>query len=83
MFCVVRIHHDGFIHPSFLPSITTTDALYVQNNALTGDWPEEFCADGENPAGSESENGLTVVDDFGMDCDAIECSCCGILQCYY
>jgi len=48
------------------------DALYVQNNSLTGDWPPEFCATGEK-----------TVDDFGLDCDRVECYCCDILQCYY
>jgi hypothetical protein len=48
------------------------DTLYVQNNDLSGDWPQEFC-----------EFGARTVDDFGLDCDKVECSCCDILQCYY
>ena len=44
------------------------DTLYVQNNAFTGDWPQEFC---------------DTVDNFGLDCDKVECSCCDKLQCYY
>jgi hypothetical protein len=49
-----------------------TDTLYVQNNALTGDWPESFCYDGDAP-----------VDSFGVDCDRVECLCCGDMHCYY
>ncbi len=51
-----------------------SDTLYVQNNALTGDWPSEFC-----------ESGDKNINAFGLDCDKVECSssCCGILQCYY
>jgi len=48
------------------------DTLYVQNNVFTGDWPQEFC-----------DPGNKTVDDFGLDCDKVECSCCGIFHCYY
>jgi len=80
-------------NPYHATSDGTADALYVQNNALTGDWPEEFCAD--NGTGTVTDSAIdnntdntnraksTVVDDFGLDCDQVECSCCGIMQCYY
>lgn len=74
------------MHPSHNCRLQT-DSLYVQHNNFTGDWPEEFCAaanmvnnpynDGKQPSKK------TVVDDFGLDCDKVECSCCGIFQCYY
>ena len=53
-------------------AIAFTDTLYVQNNALTGDWPESFCYDGNAP-----------IDSFGVDCDKVECLCCGDMHCYY
>jgi len=48
------------------------DTLYVQNNDFAGDWSLSFCGPGD-----------MTVDDFGLDCDKIECTCCDILQCYY
>jgi len=48
------------------------DTLYVQNNAFSGNWPEKFCG-----------SGMETVDDFGLDCEKVHCTCCDIHQCYY
>ena len=47
--------------------------IFVQDNLLEGKWPVEFCPDSLD----------VPLNEFGIDCDRVECSCCvPILNCF-
>ena len=78
--------------PETLKSITsihtTTSSLstlFVQGNSnLTGAWPIKFCpssssndiSDNATTGSTDSSNEIRPIYSYGMDCNAIQCSCC-------
>jgi hypothetical protein len=86
---------DGTI-PSTLKSITSIhtmtsslSTLFVQGNPnLTGSWPIEFCPSSSTFNNNSNNNATTTnvirpIYSYGMDCSAIQCSCCDpALHCF-
>jgi hypothetical protein len=81
---------DAETEPPSSSSLLST--LFIQGNPnITGSWPIEFCPPSNNNANVDNSNSNTSkasttirpIYSYGMDCKAVECTCCDpALHCF-